>query len=241
MRIWCFPIAKPARKRRIPFVMMKVAALALMMASAGLAQDAKFTPLFNGKDFAGWWGCGTEDPAKWMALSEKDLVAKKAKSMEDIKKHWKVVDGALVSDGKGLYLTTEKNYGDFEFRVEYKHGKGADSGIYLRGIPQVQIWDPKGSHPDCKMGSGGLWNNPKGSKGRDPLVLADSPVGEWNKMFIRMVGDKVTVILNGKTVVEEAPLQNYFKKGGPLPETGPIQLQTHGAEIIWRNVEIREL
>jgi hypothetical protein len=91
------------------------------------------------------------------------------------------------------------------------------------------------------MGSGGLWNNPKGSKGRDPLVLADSPVGEWNKMFIRMVGDKVTVILNGKTVVEEAPLQNYFKKGGPLPETGPIQLQTHGAEIIWRNVEIREL
>jgi hypothetical protein len=212
---------------------------ALML--SGFAQDAEFTSLFNGKDFSGWWGCGTEDPAKWMALSEDALAAKKAKSMEDIKKHWKVVDGVLVSDGKGLYLTTEKNYRDFEFKVEYKHGKGADSGIYLRGIPQVQIWDPKGSHPDAKMGSGGLWNNPQGSKGRDPLMVADKPLGEWNKMMIRMKDDKVTVILNGQTVVKEAPLQNYFNKGGALPEEGPIQLQTHGAPISWRNVMIREL
>lgn len=222
-------------------VMKKIVAIALTVASTVLAQGAEFSPLFNGKDFTGWWGCGTENPAKWMALSEADLKAKKAKSMENIKKHWKVVDGVLENDGKGLYLTTEKNYGDFEFRVEYKHGKGADSGIYLRGIPQVQIWDPNGKHPDCKKGSGGLWNNPKGSKGRDPLMVADSPVGEWNKIFIRMIGDKVTVILNGKTVVDEAPLKNYFNKKGALPKTGPIQLQTHGAEISWRNVEIREL
>jgi len=91
------------------------------------------------------------------------------------------------------------------------------------------------------MGSGGLWNNKKGSKGRDPLVLADSSVGGWNKIFVRMKGDKVTVILNGKTVVAEAPLQNYFDKGGPLPEKGSIQSQTHGAEISWRNPEVREL
>lgn len=221
--------------------MIKSSIFALVLASRVFAQDAEFTPLFNGKDFTGWWGCKTEDPAKWMALSEKDLAAKKAKSMENIEQHWKVVDGELVSDGKGLFLTTEKNYGDFEFRVEYKHGKGADSGIYLRGIPQVQIWDPKGKHADAHKGSGGLWNNKRGSKGRDPLILADKPLGQWNKMFIRMKGNKVTVILNDKIVVKEAPLQNYFNKGGELPKTGPIQLQTHGAEITWRNVEIREL
>ena len=204
-------------------------------------QKGEFYALFNGKDLEGWWGCGTEDPAKWMALPEVDLAAKKRKSREDIAKHWKVEDGVIVNDGKGLYLTTERNYADFELRLEYKHGKNADSGIYLRGIPQVQIWDIKRKHADAHKGSGGLWNNRVGSKGRDPMIIADKPVGQWNKILIRMIGNKVTVILNDKIVVKEAPLQNYFNKGGPLPEKGPIQLQTHGAEISWRNIEIREL
>jgi len=221
--------------------MIKTLIFSLILTSGLSAQEAEFKPLFNGKDFTGWWGCGTEDPAKWMALSKEDLAAKKKKSMKDIREHWKVVDGILENDGKGLYLTTEKNYKDFELRLEYKHGKGADSGIYLRGIPQVQIWDPKGKHADAHKGSGGLWNNKVGSKGRDPLVLADKPVGQWNKILVRMKGNKVTVILNDKIVVKEAPLQNYFNKGGPLPESGPIQLQTHGAEISWKNVEIKEL
>ncbi|MDB2674174.1 FAD-dependent oxidoreductase [Akkermansiaceae bacterium] len=200
-----------------------------------------FYPLFNGEDLAGWWGCGTEDPSKWMALSEEELNAKKAKSLEDIAKHWKVEDRVIVNDGSGLYLTTERNYSDFELKLEYKHGKNADSGIYLRGIPQVQIWDIKRKHADAHKGSGGLWNNRVGSKGRDPLIIADKPLGQWNKVLVRMIGNKVTVILNDKIVVKEAPLQNYFNKGGPLPEKGPIQLQTHGAEISWRNIEIKEL
>ncbi len=221
--------------------MIKHFLLATLCAGRLFAQDAEFKPIFNGKDFDGWWGLGTEDPAKWMALAPEKLAEKKKKSLEDIKQHWKVVDGVLVNDGSGLYLTTEKNYADFELKLEYKHGANADSGIYLRAIPQVQIWDIAGKHGDAKKGSGGLWNNPGGSKGRDPLLVADNPVGEWNTIHIRLVGDKVTVRLNDKLVVDEAPLHNYFDKGGPLPKTGPIQLQTHGAEIHWRNVMVKEL
>ena len=62
-------------------------------------------------------------------------------SQVDIRQHWSVENGELVNDGKGLYLTTEKNFGDFELILEYKTVAGADSGIYLRGVPQIQIWD----------------------------------------------------------------------------------------------------
>ena len=202
-----------------------------------------FKALFNGKDLAGWWGIGTEDPAKWMALSPEKLAEKKAKSLEDIRKHWSVEGDELVNDGKGLYLSTEKNFGDFELLLEYRTVPRADSGIYLRGIPQVQIWDStdKGKFKHgADKGSGGLWNNPKG-QGKDPLVLADKPLGEWNSFRIIMAGDLVTVYLNGKLVVDHAKLQNYFNKKGALPEKGPIQLQTHGGEIRWRNVFVREI
>jgi hypothetical protein len=208
-------------------------------------EKATFTPLFNGKDLAGWWGLETENPAKWMALKPEELKAKKEKSLEDIRQHWRVEGNELVNDGKGLFLTTEKDYGDFELRLEYKTVAQADSGVYLRAIPQVQIWDYTKEGGKWKIGadkgSGGLWNNPPGAPGKDPLVLADKPFGEWNRLRIVMTGEIVTVYLNDKLVVDHARLHNYFNKGGPLPEKGPIQLQTHGGEIRWRNVEIREI
>lgn len=204
-----------------------------------------FSALFNGKDLKGWWGIGTEDPAKWMALSPEKLAEKKAKSLLDIRKHWSVENEELVNDGNGLYLSTEKHYGDFELLLEYKTVAKADSGIYLRGIPQVQIWDytKEGGKWDigADKGSGGLWNNPKSWPGKDPLVLADKPFGKWNSFRIIMAGDLVTIHLNGKLVVDHARLQNYFDKKGALPEKGPIQLQTHGGEIRWRNVFVREI
>ena len=221
----------------------------MLLFSGSLQAEVKapegFTALFNGKDLSGWWGISTEDPAKWMALSKEKFAAKKAKSLVDINKHWRAEADELVNDGHGLYLSTQKNYGDFEFLVEYKTVAKADSGIYLRGIPQVQIWDSTKEGGKWKIGadkgSGGLWNNPKGSPGKDPLVLADKPFGEWNSFRILMAGDIVTIYLNGKLVVDHAKLQNYFNKKGPLPEKGPIQLQTHGGEIRWRNVFVREI
>jgi hypothetical protein len=203
-----------------------------------------FTSLFNERDLTGWWGLKTEDPVKWKALSTDKLAEKKAASLKDIAQHWSVDGEELVNDGHGLYLSTQKDYGDFEFLVDYKTVPKADSGIYLRGIPQVQIWD---STEEAKFnigankGSGGLWNNSKGAPGKDPLVLADKPFGQWNSFRIIMVGERVSVWLNGEMIVDHARMENYFNRKGQIPRTGPIQLQTHGGEIRWRNVFIREI
>ena len=102
-----------------------------------------------------------------------------------------------MNDGNGPYATTEREYGDIELLVEYRTVAKADSGIYLRGNPQVQIWDytKEGGKWDrgADKGSGGLWNNSAGAPGKDPLVLADKPFGEWNAFRILQVGDKTTV------------------------------------------------
>ncbi len=211
-----------------------------------------YTALFNGKDLDGWWGLKTEDPEKWLALPKDKFKAKWETSQKDIHKHWRVENGILINDGQGLFLSTEKNYQDFELRLEYKTVAGADSGIYLRGVPQVQIWDTTEAGGKWKIGankgSGGLWNNgPAGSPGRDPLQHADKPFGQWNNFHITMRGDLVTIYLNGKLVVHRVPLINYWdrktplNKRKPLISKGPIQLQTHGGEIRWRNIYIKEL
>jgi hypothetical protein len=204
-----------------------------------------FAALFNGRNLEGWWGAGTEDPRAWMALEPGDLEAKREASLDDIHAHWRVEDGVLVNDGEGLYLTTDRNYGDFELRLEYRTVAGADSGIYLRGCPQVQIWDTTeaGGKWDigADRGSGGLWNNSAGAPGKDPLVHADRPFGEWNSVRVVMVGERVTVELNGELVVDHARLENYFDRSLPIPREGPIQLQTHGGEIAWRGIAIREI
>lgn len=217
-----------------------------------------FTALFNGKDLSGWWGLGTEDPRKWMALPAEELRKKREASLEDIRKHWRVENGELINEGKGLYLTTEKNFRDFELLIEYKTVPKADSGIYLKGCPQVQIWDytKEGGkwHLGADKGSGGLWNNSPGSPGKDPLVLADKPFGQWNRFRIIQCGARTWVWLNDKLVVDGAILENYFARRKPkdpppaatepivpIPPEGPIQLQTHGGEIRWRNLFIREI
>jgi len=203
-----------------------------------------FTAIFNGRDLAGWWGATTENPRAYMAMSAGDFKKKHDASLPDIQKHWRVEGDELVNDGNGLFLTTDKDYGDFELLIDYKTVPKADSGIYLRGVPQVQIWD---STEQAKFslgadkGSGGLWNNSPGSPGKDPLVMADKPFGEWNHFRVIMVGSHVTVWLNDKLVVDHAVLENYFDRKLPVPATGPLQLQTHGGEIRWRNVFVREI
>jgi hypothetical protein len=206
-----------------------------------------FVAVFNGKDLSGWHGMPHFDPYKLAAMPEAERKAQIEKWTQDAKKHWSVDNGELVNDGNGAYLTTDKDYGDIEFLLEYKTVPKADSGIYLRATPQIQIWDytKEGGkwNLGADKGSGGLWNNKEGTPGRDPLVLADKPFGQWNSFRILMVGERVTVYLNDKLVVDHARLENYWKKKGivPLPKQAPIQLQTHGGEIRWRNMYIREL
>jgi hypothetical protein len=213
-----------------------------------------FKKLFNGSDLAGWHGMPDFDSYVLAAMPEAERKKLLDKWMATVKKHWSVEGDELVNDGQGAFLTTDQDFGDIELLVEYKTVPLADSGIYLRATPQVQIWDytKEGGkwNLGADKGSGGLWNNAPGSPGKDPLVLADKPFGQWNKFRIIQVGERVTVYLNDKLVVDHAQLQNYYHKSvhppkynraTPLMKKGPIQLQTHGGEIRWRNLFIREI
>jgi hypothetical protein len=203
-----------------------------------------FTSLYNGKDLAGWRGGDTFDHRKLLALPDEERAQQIEKWTKTMREHWRGEGEELVNDGQGAYATTEKDYGDFELLVDYKTVPKADSGIYLRGVPQVQIWDhtnEKEFKNGAQKGSGGLWNNSPGAPGKDPLVLADKPFGEWNKFRILMVGARVSVWLNEQLVVDHALMENYHDRKKPVPAKGPIQLQTHGGEIRWRNIYLREI
>ncbi|MCX5685133.1 MAG: DUF1080 domain-containing protein [Planctomycetota bacterium] len=214
-------------------------------AAGQAAPPQGFAALFNGKDLVGWHGMGNSDPRKIWALSDEERTKAFTDSMADVNKNWRIENGELVNNGNGLYLTTDKDYGDVELLVEYKTVAKADSGEYLRGTPQVQIWDYTEAggkwNIGADKGSGGLWNNSAKAPGKDPLVLADKPFGEWNKLRIIQTGARTTVYLNDKLVVDHAIMENYWDRKLPLFAKGPIQLQTHGGEIRWRNIFIREI
>ncbi|MBW8014681.1 MAG: DUF1080 domain-containing protein [Planctomycetes bacterium] len=195
-----------------------------------------FVALFNGKDLTGWKGLMSrpyDNPINRGKLGKKEYAAQQAKADESMRKHWQVVDGVLYFDGKkgGHSLATASDYGDFEMLVDWKlmHANG-DSGIYLRGSPQVQIWDPAFT----KVGSGGLYNNKKNPS--KPLVTADKPIGQWNTFRIKMVGEKVTVHLNGKLVVDNVTMENYWNKKKPIFPSGQIELQCHGNPVCFKNI-----
>ena len=220
---------------------------AVSAAAADVAQPGDNTPpagyvaLFNGKDLTGWkglMGAPLDNPAERAKASPEQLAKSTKYANGLMKQHWSVKDGILIYDGKGKSLATVKDYGDFEMLVDWKILPAGDSGIYLRGTPQVQIWDPD-KKPASGVGSGGLYNNVNGPS--TPLKKADKPVGEWNTFHIVMIGDEVTVKLNGAVVVEKAKLTNFFERGTPLPEKGPIELQYHGDPLWFKNVYIKEL
>jgi hypothetical protein len=237
-------------------------ALMVLVALDGSAQSSAppgFTSLFNGKDLTGW------------RIPEAD------------NNHWRVVDGVIDYDArseaaKEKSLWSEKEYRDFELRVEWRlkdvpypnpnvpiikpdgtHKKGADgkdilmtvpdgdSGIYLRGLPkaQVNIWN-------WPIGSGEVYGYRTDTKqppdvraGVTPKVAADKNIGEWNAFAITMRGDRLTVVLNGKTVLDNALLPD-------VPSSGRIALQHHGewkdgawtsppSVVQFRNIFIKEL
>ncbi len=234
--------------RKLTSLIYFMSLMSLLLSDLGAVQGVNppkgFVALYNGRDLSGWRGGDTYDHRKWLALPEAERAKLEADWTADMRAHWRADGAELVNDGQGKYATTVKEYGDFELLVDYKTVPKADSGIYLRGCPQVQIWDhtnPAEFKNGADKGSGGLWNNSRGAPGKDPLVLADKPFGEWNHFRILMTGDRVSVWLNDKHVVDNAVLENYFDRKQPVPARGPIQLQTHGGEIRWRNVFLREI
>jgi hypothetical protein len=248
--------------------------LAALVAAAALGSSARsddnkapagFTALFNGKDLSGWKGHTTM--GERTKLDPEKLANLQDDRTKTALQQWSVVDGAIhltppkKGDPAGVSLVTDKDYGDFELLIDWKIEKNGDSGLYLRGQPQVQIWDSDNSGGargvDKGSGSGGLWNNPyppgtdtkddkatlaAGQKvGKIPLKKADKPVGEWNTFHIVMKGDKVTVKLNGELVVDAATLAAYKPFNDKLPEKGPIELQFHGDPLWFKNIYVKEL
>ncbi|HEV3338787.1 MAG TPA: DUF1080 domain-containing protein [Pirellulales bacterium] len=221
--------------------------LACLVTFASMASAADNTPpsgfvaLFNGKDLAGWKGLlksPLDDPSKRAQASPDELAKAQQEADEDMRAHWSAKDGVLVFDGKGRSLATAKDYGDFELWVDWKIEPKGDSGIYLRGTPQVQIWDPS-SDSAKGVGSGGLFNNQKDPS--KPVTVADKAIGEWNAFKITMVGDKVTIKLNDVLVVDNVVLENYWERDKPIYPTGQIELQNHGNTLYFKNIYLREI
>ncbi|HEY3412322.1 MAG TPA: DUF1080 domain-containing protein [Armatimonadota bacterium] len=189
-----------------------------------------FTALFDGKDLKGWKGLVADPPTR-ASMAPQDLSEKTMAATAEALKHWKVVNGQITYDGKNNSLCTVKDYGDFEMLVDWKIEPGGDSGIYLRGSPQVQIWcDP--------VGSGGLYNNLRNPS--KPLRMADNPPEQWNRFRILMIGDRVSVHLNDQLVVNNVEMENYWERDKPIYPVGQIELQHHNSPLFFKNIYIRE-
>jgi hypothetical protein len=213
--------------------------LALVGATPAAAQPDNTPPegfraLFNGKNLEGWKGLVSPDrgPPGRAKMSDAELEQAQAAADKRMRDHWRVVDGVLEFDGRGDSLCTAEDFGDFELFVDWKILPKGDSGIYLRGSPQVQIWDDP-------IGSGGLYNNQEHPS--KPTAVADHPVGEWNTFHIMMVGDRVTVELNGQKVVDNVVMENYWERDKPIYATGQIELQNHGNKLWFKNIYVRKL
>ena len=203
-----------------------------------------FESIFDGETLDGWHARPHFSPIKLAEMSEEERAEKMSTWMSEAKEHWTTENGELINDGKGPYLVTNKDYRDYELLIEYKTVPLADSGIYLKANPQVQIWDyteERKFDKGADLGSGGLWNNAPGAPGKDPAVLADREFGQWNEFRIQQIGARTSVWLNGKQVVDHAIMHNYWDRQSPLFPEGPIELQTHGGEIRWRNIFLREI
>ena len=200
--------------------------------------ETGYVPIFNGKDLDGWQGL-VKNPIERAKMSEEELAKAQKKADAKVPENWSVKNGTIVFDGKGNNLCTKKQYRDFDMLVDWKINKDGDSGIYLRGSPQVQIWDTARVDVGAQVGSGGLYNNEKNPS--KPLVLADNAIGDWNTFRIRMVDERVTIYLNGQLVVDNVVLENFWDRSIPIFREGPIELQAHGNELAFRNLYVREI
>ncbi|MBK9391648.1 MAG: DUF1080 domain-containing protein [Bacteroidetes bacterium] len=205
---------------------------------ASMPTDEGFVSMFNGKDLSGWQGL-VENPAARAKMKPADLAKKQAVADKKVPLNWSVRDGMIWFTGNGENLCSVKEYGDFEMIVDWMISKKGDSGIYLRGSPQVQIWDPSRVDVGAQVGSGGLYNNQRNPS--KPLKFSDNPVGDWNTFRILMIGEKVSVWLNGEIVVDNVTLENYWDRNIPIFPKGSIELQAHGTDLAFMDIYVREI
>lgn len=200
--------------------------------------DYGFVSLFNGVDLTGWKAL-VGNPLTRAKMSATELAAAERTANEKTKGDWIAKDGLLIFTGHGENLATDKQYRDIEMYVDWKITEKGDAGIYLRGSPQVQIWDTSRREVGAQVGSGGLYNNQENVS--KPLQVADNKIGEWNRFHIIMKGDKVTVWLNGILVTDNVTLENYWDRNIPIFPEEQIELQAHGTYVAYRNIYLREI
>ena len=226
----------------IPLLDKKQKKLAKAWLEKADKNEEGFVCLFNGKNLDGWKGL-VENPIARSKMSPEKLAEAQKKADETMSKDWIVENEELVYIGNGWdNICTVKNYADFELLVDWRldpNGKEPDAGVYLRGTPQVQIWDIRRTNVGAEVGSGGLYNNQKNPS--KPTSVEDNKLGEWNTFRIVMKGEKVTVWLNGVMVVDNVVLENYWDRKLPVPACDQIEMQAHGCRCYFRNIYVKEL
>ena len=226
----------------LPMLSLKQRNQAKAWLKAADKNEEGFVCLFNGKDLEGWKGL-VENPIKRAKMSSEELAKAQEKADELMKKDWIVENGELVYIGHGWdNICTVKDYADFELLVDWRldpNGKEPDAGVYLRGAPQVQIWDIRRTNVGAQVGSGGLYNNKQNPS--TPTSVEDNKLGEWNTFRIIMKGEKVTVWLNGVKVVDDVVLENYWDRKLPIFPKEQIEMQAHGSRCYFRNIYVKEL
>jgi Domain of Unknown Function (DUF1080) len=146
---------------------------------------------------------------------------------------WSVVDGAMTNEAKANNLVSKQTFKDFKIQAEYRIESGSNSGIYLRGRYELQVLDDFGKAPESH-GHMAIyaWVAPR--------VNASKPASEWQAMEAVLVGNKVTVTLNGQKVHDNVTIQAIT--GGALDanetQPGPIMLQGDHGKVWYRKVTV---
>jgi hypothetical protein len=152
---------------------------------------------------------------------------------EDRPSGWTVVDGVMTNEPKANNLVTPHRFGDFKIYCEYKLEEKSNSGIYLRGRYELQVLDDAGKPPDIH-GHMALYSRVK------PAVNASLPAGQWQTMEATIVGNRLTVVLNGKKVHDNIVIDGIT--GGALDsnegELGPIMIQGDHGKVSFRKVVV---
>tara|TARA_B110000285_G_scaffold230575_1_gene297458 strand:- start:1733 stop:2701 length:969 start_codon:yes stop_codon:yes gene_type:complete len=168
--------------------------------------------IFNGTDLKGWQ---PENPNR--------------------RNQWLVKNGILVNPKSGINLVTTDSYGDFKLHIEVRIPQGSNSGIYLRGRYEVQVEDSYGKEPSNIL-FGAVYGF------LTPNEMVANPAGEWQVFDITLIGRRVTVIANGKTIINDQIIPGIT--GGALDSNeanaGPLMLQGDHGKVEYRNITIRK-
>jgi len=198
--------------------LLAAAAVVLVLAASVVAQAPKadnkgWIDLFNGKDLSGWHLRKADGPNGWT-----------------------VKDGVYINTPKSTDIQTDAEFYSFQLHVEFKCEPHTNSGVYMRDKYEVQIFDSFGKQPD-DSDCGALY------KRIAPAVNASKPPGEWQTFDITFIGRRLTVIHNGKTVLDKVDVgpkgtgAASSRDDGP----GPLRLQGDHEAVSFRNVRIRSL